>query len=220
MRLFRKAVTAARHPIIASIIALDYARWSIGKFIGCPSIIIGAFDTRLQASSYSELVSTRDFVLGASEVKMIRSLSSNYPLFIDVGANVGVWTVALAAAHPKAHVYSLEPTPNTFSALRHNVALNRLQNVTATEIAVSDSTGVLPFQVTENMSVLNRLAPSKESAEDLHRGRFTNARTIEVKSVRLDDFCKDRHIDRIGFLKIDVEGAEVCVLERSSGSSA
>src|SRR5262249_34099075 len=146
------------------------------------------------------------------EAKMIRSLSSNYPLFIDIGANVGVWTVALATAHPEAHVYSLEPTPNTFSVLRHNVALNRLQNVTATQIAVSDSAGVLPFQVTENMSVLNRLAPSKESAENLHRGRFTNARTIEVKSVRLDDFCKDRHIDRIGFLKLDVEGAEVCVL--------
>jgi FkbM family methyltransferase len=175
-------------------------------------MVAGAFDSRLQASSYNELLSTRALVPGASEAKMIRNLSSNYPLFIDIGANVGVWTVALAAAHPKAHVYCFEPTPNSFSMLRHNVALNRLQNVIATQIAVSDSAGVLSFQVTENESILNRLAPSKESAEDLHRGRFTNARTIDVESICLDDFCKDRRIDRIGFLKIDVEGAEVCVL--------
>jgi FkbM family methyltransferase len=208
MRFFANAVTATRHPSIG----LGYARWSIGKFIGCPSMVVGACGTRLETSSYTEFLSTRALVPGASEAKMIRNLSSNYPLFIDIGANVGVWTVALAAAHPKAHVYCFEPTPNTFSMLRHNVALNRLQNVTAAQIAVSDSAGVLPFQVTENMPILNRLAPTKESAEDLYRGRFTNARTIDVESICLDDFCKDRRIDRIGFLKVDVEGAEVCVL--------
>ena len=208
MRFLSNVLTATRHPSIG----LGYARWSIGKFIGCPSMVVGACGTRLETSSYTEFVSTRALVPGASEAKMIRNLSSNYPLFIDIGANVGVWAVALAAAHPKAHVYCFEPTPNSFSMLRHNVALNRLQNVTATQIAVSDSAGVLPFQVTENMSIFNRLAPSKESAEDMHRGRFTNARTIDVESICLDDFCKDRRIDRIGFLKIDVEGAEVCVL--------
>jgi len=175
-------------------------------------MLVGACDTRLETATYTEFVSTRALVPGASEAKMIRNLSSNYPLFIDIGANVGVWTVALAAAHPKAHVYCFEPTPNTFSMLRHNVALNRLQNVTAAQIAVSDSAGVLSFQVTESMSILNRLAPTKESAEDLYRERFTNARTIDVESISLDNFCKDRRIDRIGFLKVDVEGAEVCVL--------
>jgi Methyltransferase FkbM domain len=34
-----------------------------------------------------------------------------------------------------------------------------------------------------------------------------------VRSVALDNFCKDRCIERIGFLKVDVEGAEVCVIK-------
>jgi FkbM family methyltransferase len=55
---------------------------------------------------------------------MIRNLSSNCPLFIDIGANVGVWTVTLAVSHPKAHVCYFEPTPSTFSVLRNSVALN------------------------------------------------------------------------------------------------
>jgi FkbM family methyltransferase len=209
MWVFRNAVTATRHPTIA----FEYARWRIGNAIGRPFLVDGAFDTQLQASSYTEFLLTRALVPGASEAKMIHNLSSNYPLFIDIGAHVGVWTVALAAAHPKAHVYCFEPTPTSFTMLRHNVALNRLQNVTATQIAVSDSDRFLSFQMTEHTSIYNRVAPSKESAEDLHRGRFTTARTLEVKSISLDDFCKDRCIERIGFLKIDVEGAEVCVLK-------
>jgi FkbM family methyltransferase len=209
MWFFRNAVTATRHPTIV----LEYARWRIGNIIGRPFLVDGAFDTQLQASTFSDLRSTRGFVPDSSEAKMILSLSSNYPVFIDIGANVGVWTVALAAAHPNAHVYCLEPTPGTFRVLRNNIALNRLQNVTAEQLAVSDSGGFFSFQMTERTSIYNRVAPSKESAEDLHRGRFTNARTIEVKSICLDDFCKDRCIERIGFLKIDVEGAEVCVLK-------
>jgi hypothetical protein len=67
--------------------------------------------------------------------------------------------------------------------LRNNVALNRLPNVTAERLAVSDSSGLLSFQITENTSYFNRLVPSKESAEDLHRERFTNARSIELKSI-------------------------------------
>jgi FkbM family methyltransferase len=209
MGFFDNAVTATLHPNVA----LEYARWRIGKIIGRPLLADGAFDTRLQAPSYSELLTTRALAPSPSEAKMIRNLSSNCALFMDIGANVGVWTVALAAAHPKVHVYCFEPTPDIFRVLRNNVALNRLRNVTEAQLAVSDSAGVLPFQMTaENTSYLNRLTPSKESAEDLHRGRFTSARTIEVKSIRLDDFCKDRRIDRIGFLKIDVEGAEVSVL--------
>lgn len=82
----------------------------------------------------------------------------------------------------------------------------------ALQLAVSDSEGVFPFQLTEKSSNLNRLAPIKSSAADLHRSRFIGARTTEVRRVVLDDFCKDQGIDRIGFLKIDVEGADVCVL--------
>jgi FkbM family methyltransferase len=129
-----------------------------------------------------------------------------------IGANFGVWVTALAAAHPTVHVYCFEPTPDTFAGLCDNISLNGFRNVTALQLAVSDSAGIFPFQITENASNLNRLAPIKPLAKDLRGGRFTGARTAEVKSVVLDDFCRDRGIDRIGFLKIDVEGADLCVL--------
>jgi FkbM family methyltransferase len=208
MKFLRNALTATRHPTIG----FDYIQWKIGTMIGRQSIIDSAFGTRLRTPTFADLRATRGFVPRAAEAELIRSLSSNYPLFMVIGANFGVWVTALAAAHPTAHVYCFEPTPNTFAGLSANIALNRLRNVTALQLAVSDSEGVFPFQLTENASNLNRLAPIKSSAADLHRSRFIGARTTEVRSVVLDDFCRDQGIDRIGFLKIDVEGADVCVL--------
>ena len=208
MKFFRNAVTATRHPTIG----FDYLQWKIGTLIGRQSTVNGAFGIRLAAPTFADLRATRGFVPRAAEVELIRTLSSNYPLFMVIGANFGVWVTALAAAHPNAHVYCFEPTPSTFSGLSDNIALNGLRNVTALQLAISDSAGIFPFQITENASNLNRLAPIKSSAEDLHRGRFIGARTTEVRSVVLDDFCRDQGIDRIGFLKIDVEGADVCVL--------
>jgi len=208
MKFFRNAVTASRNPTIG----FDYLQWRIGTITGRQSTVNSAFGTRLRAPTFAGLRATRGFVPRTAEVEMIRSLSSKYPLFMVIGANFGVWVAALAAAHPTAHVYCFEPTPDTFTALCDNIALNGLRNVTPLQLAVSDSAGILPFQITENASNLNRLAPIKPPAEDLHRGRFIGARTAEVRSVVLDDFCRDGGIDRIGFLKIDVEGADLCVL--------
>jgi FkbM family methyltransferase len=208
MKFFRNAVTATRHPTIG----FDYIQWKLDTIVGRQSTVNSVFGTRLRTRTFADLRATRGFVPRAAEVELIRSLSSNYPLFMVIGANFGVWVTALAAAHPTAHVYCFEPTPNTFSGLSDNIALNGLRNVTALQLAVSDSAGIFPFQITENASNLNRLAPIKSSSADLRRARFIGGRTTEARSVVLDDFCRDQGIDRIGFLKIDVEGADVCVL--------
>src|SRR5262245_34207040 len=125
MGFFTNALTAVRHPTVG----WDYARWRLGQVLDRPLLVTGAFGTRLEASSYAGLVGTRGFVPRPSEVAMIRALDSKSPVFIDVGANVGAWTVALAAAHPAARIYSFEPTPGEFDVLRGNIARNHQRNV-------------------------------------------------------------------------------------------
>jgi FkbM family methyltransferase len=199
-----KVVTAIRHPSLI----VEYVRWNVGEMRRRPLLIDGTFGTRLRAPNYHEFRFAHGLIPNSAEVRMIGTLTSNWPLFIDAGANVGGWTVALAAAHPGAHVYCFEPAPNTFKVLCENIRLNRLQNVTAAQLALSDSPGIASFQVTKASPIFNRLAPGKESITNLRRARFRGARTIEVKTIRLEDFCRDSNIERIGFLKIDVEGAE------------
>jgi hypothetical protein len=65
--------------------------------------------------------------------------------FLDVGANVGSYTV-LAAAGPRARVTAVEPIPTTFAKLQANVLLNRLEPiVNACCVGLSDKWGVLRF---------------------------------------------------------------------------
>jgi FkbM family methyltransferase len=208
MGFLRNAITATRHPAIG----WDYLRWKVATMIGQPRVVNGAFGTQLRTLAFSDLRSTRGFVPGQGELEMIRNLSANHQVFMDIGANFGVWTTALATAHPGAHVYCFEPTPSTFTALSANIALNRLQNVTALQLAVSDSIGTFSFQIARNASYFNRLAPVTSTGDDPRPDRFIGAQTTDVRSVVLDDFCAARGIDRVGFVKIDVEGAELSVL--------
>jgi FkbM family methyltransferase len=206
--LLRNSATAIRHPEIG----FDYLRWRAARATGSPLLVNGAFGTRLRTSTFADLRSTRHFVPRAAEVAMIEKLSSRHPVFFDVGANVGAWSLALAAAHRSARVFAFEPAPGTFEVLRQNIALNRVENVDLLQLALSDRTGELAFQINQSVSIFNRLLPTSESAVDLQRGRFYASTSVHVQTMPLEDFCRDRGIERIGFLKIDVEGAEQSVL--------
>lgn len=215
IRQIRNAVTAARHPTVA----FDYLRWKAGEATGSPLLVRGAFNTTLQTSSFADYRSTRAFVPKPAEQAMIRRLSNAHPLFIDVGANFGVWTLALAAAHRLATVYAFEPTSTVFQTMRENVERNGLSNVRLQQLAVSSSNGTSTLRVANKMSIFNRLSLPAEGAESVSKveNRFTDAHVEEVQTVTLDDFCAQHNIDRIGFLKVDVEGAEPLVLRGAKG---
>src|SRR5262249_684607 len=70
---------------------------------------------------------------------VIRALLRPGDVFVDVGANVGYFSpLAARAVGPLGRVIAFEPTPPTLEELRHNVALNDLQNVTVHGEAVLD----------------------------------------------------------------------------------
>jgi FkbM family methyltransferase len=120
-------------------------------------------------------------------------------LLVDVGANVGVYTV-LAAGAAKARCLSLEPSPDTFTQLVRNIRLNGLEpRVEALQIAVGASEGTVPF--TKGLGAMNRVATSQDG--DVQ----------EVPLRVLDDVVGDRTVSA---LKIDVEGFEAEVLRGAS----
>jgi FkbM family methyltransferase len=117
-------------------------------------------------------------------------------LFIDVGANVGHYSL-LAAGICGCEVMAFEPIPLTFSKLNRNVKLNNLSNKIKTyNIGIGDENSFLNF--TTNRDVMNSVA--QEHDRDVIR--------VEVK--KLDDILKDK---KPVFLKIDVEGFEYFVLK-------
>ena len=118
-------------------------------------------------------------------------------LFVDVGANIGSYTV-LAAGHVGASVISVEPVPKTFEHLRNNIAINQVANkVMVYNLALGNEKGQISF--TSTLDTMNHVATATE----------TN--TIEVPVDTLDAIMEKEKEPAL--LKIDVEGFETNVLK-------
>ena len=132
--------------------------------------------------------------------------------FLDVGANVGSYTV-LAAAGPKARVITVEPIPQTFEWLKLNVALNDFgHRVRPFRVGLSEAVGELRFTV--GLGAMNHVIESEGAMAQ------TAEETIKVPVTRLDDLVCD---DCPRVIKIDVEGHELAVLrgaERTLANAA
>ncbi len=122
--------------------------------------------------------------------------------FIDIGANVGTYTV-LAAGIRQAHVIAIEPVPDTYQALLDNIHLNRLDDkVVAHNVGLAAREGKLPFSVSEGPT--NHVLTTAENS--------VPAACIPVK--RLDDLAADYAPTAV---KIDVEGFEQEVIRGGQG---
>lgn len=117
-------------------------------------------------------------------------------LFVDVGANVGVYTV-LAGAAAGATCLAVEPIPATFEHLLNNVRLNALsERVTCVNVGLGSEAGVLRFTTAQD--AVNHVAVPGEEAT-----------AVEVPVQRLDALLEGR---RPLMVKVDVEGWEAEVL--------
>jgi FkbM family methyltransferase len=118
-------------------------------------------------------------------------------LFVDVGANVGSYTV-LACAARGARGICVEPLPSTFARLLNNLRVNDLSSrVEALNIGLADREGELRFSTSEN--AMNHVLAQGEEAGD----------ALRVPVRRLDDVLGGR---APAMMKIDVEGFETAVL--------
>ena len=112
-------------------------------------------------------------------------------LFVDVGANIGAFSV-LAAGISGCKAVALEPVPETYLMLRANITLNSLDsNVEAINVAVSDRAGSL--RMTDSQDSTNHVLPQG------------SADGIVVPSITLDEVVIH---DGPVFVKIDIEGHE------------
>jgi FkbM family methyltransferase len=137
---------------------------------------------------------------------LARSGETN-PVFFDVGANVGDWTLALLTQWrrskvPKIRVHDFEPCESTRKLLIERIDReDRDAAVTIVPVALSDRSGHSTFYVIGAGAGRNSLYPVGGST------------TQEVETVTLDDYCRSASIDRIALLKIDTEGHDMLVMQ-------
>ena len=128
------------------------------------------------------------------ETEIVKSNVKKNDIVVDVGANIGYYTLLMAKNN--AFVFSYEPEPQNFELLQKNVILNNFSlNVKLYNKAVSDFNGNSKLVLSENSIGQHKLGNS----------RF-GTNSIEVEVTKLEQ-------DKIDFAKIDVEGAELHVLQ-------
>jgi FkbM family methyltransferase len=116
----------------------------------------------------------------------------------DLGANVGYYTLLSAVlAGPRGRVFAFEPLPRNLEFLRRHLSLNRIDNATVIEAAVTDRGGTVRFEEDASTS----------------KGRIGAQGTLEVRSVALDELVARERMPRPDLLKIDIEGGEFLALQ-------
>lgn len=135
-------------------------------------------------------------------VKSCRRLIRPGMTVADVGAHIGYYTRLLSElVGPSGRVFAFEPEPENHAVLVANLAANRYRNVEASDAAVSDRVGTATLHLSPGSSNHSLLSG------------YTQAQGArEVRTVTLDSFLSDRGVERLDFVKIDVEGAEPLVL--------
>lgn len=143
-------------------------------------------------------------VYGELDTKIIREEIHEGDIVIDVGANIGYYTLIFAQlVGSSGKVFAFEPEPKNFEILKKNIEINNYQNIVAEQKIVSDKSGIVKLFIAEHGIVGHRINQQKSSQK-----------FIEVESIILDNYIKKLNLDnKINFIKIDVEGSEPKVLE-------
>jgi FkbM family methyltransferase len=162
-------------------------------------------DARLPNGMRVHLVEREDIkVLWHIFVRKCYGVHGAESVILDLGANVGFFSLYAAMNAPHAKIYSAEPVPSTFQRLLNHLESNGLTDrVTAMNYAVTGTSGTR-FVARENVP-----AGQKRLLSD---GCDHASADIEVPSCTLESILERYSLDRIDMAKIDIEGSEYEVL--------
>lgn len=149
--------------------------------------------------------SRKRFIYKIAETKELDFLSLfdfSKLVCLDVGANIGYWTVHLGAKFNAKEIHSFEPDPTTFSILQKNIILNKQEDYTfAHPFAICDSEKIMKLYLLPGYSGDNR-------------PYFIEGRPcIAVQGISIDQYVERFQVSEVDFIKIDIQGGESDALD-------
>jgi FkbM family methyltransferase len=136
-------------------------------------------------------------------ITLWRQLTTPDAVVIDIGANIGYYSIIAAHKAAAGQVYAFEPYSAARRQLQRNIDVNHFRHIEALPFAVSDHAGTQALYISaKDNTSMTGLAPATNFSGN----------TETVQTVALDGWADARGLSRIDLLKIDVEGAEISVL--------
>jgi FkbM family methyltransferase len=146
----------------------------------------------------------RTWILGRYEPATLAFLARTLPpggVFFDVGAHIGLISLALARARRDAQVHCFEPDPATVARLKENLRAPEDKRVTVVHTGVGEAHGVA--RLVGGGSMLAHVVAGGGG--------------VEIPMLRLDDYVVEQDLRRVDLIKLDAEGHELQVLRGSEG---
>lgn len=135
-------------------------------------------------------------------------------VLLDIGANVGNYSILLRSSFAKARIIAFEPHPPTFATLEENI---RGLGIELVNEALSDKSGFSPFFVTDRQDLSSKNTMHQSKVNSFSELCF---RETQVAATTIDEFVEEKQIEIIDFLKIDTEGHELAILSGAQNTLA
>lgn len=151
----------------------------------------------------------------AAIISRLRTCLTPGSVVLDVGANVGFYSIALGNALKNlgGRLFAFEPVPSNMRRIEEAVRLNDLDHtVRAFNVALGDEEGSIDmFMEDDNGAITgNAIMVTASVAGEI-------VQNVSARVTRLDTFAAEQHIDSCRLIKIDIEGAEVMFLRGALG---
>jgi FkbM family methyltransferase len=156
--------------------------------------------------TFKESVFQEDYIKGFPH-EIIRDFENS--TVVDVGANVGYFSLWWLSRFPRNKVIAVEPMPNNFSLLERNRMLNPDKDFHVINCAMRSQGGhvILHFDRSDSFTTSASILQGTGGGDE-----------ISVKAISLAQLVADFHLSRIDFLKLDCEGSEYDILYHCDGA--
>ena len=145
--------------------------------------------------------------------EIFEQLSKKVKSFLDIGSNIGYYSLMAAKSNPNIKVFAFEPAFGPKHFLQRNIQLNNFQNqITAVDSALSDTIGQIDFFEVKSLKYQNL---KYNLAGEGNAGTKKTSRNFiknTVFSTTLSSFIESQNISEIDLIKIDTEGTEITIL--------
>ena len=135
---------------------------------------------------------------------LIKKLLQPGYVFLDIGANIGYFSLLASNNEPTSKIISFEPVKNLFEKLEQNISINTIKNITAFNVAVGDvnEEKELFISTPDNLGMSSFREPENYSGKK-----------EKVKVVSIDSWFRTARLSKVDLVKLDVEGSELAALK-------
>ncbi len=194
---------------------IEYGKYSILERIYFPYLapqqpkdVISSIRGNIKMNlNISEYIQSTLYLFGHYELPLMKFIEKNVKekqVVFDIGANVGFLTLTFSKQVKKnGKVFAFEPEPKNFKKLQENILLNDFENISLNNFAISSINDKLKLYLSDDNNF---------GTHSLVNERINSTNYVTVETKKLDNFVFQNNINKIDWIKIDVEGAEIDVI--------